>query len=32
MKELGTYTTDIKTIQRRVEAAGFKDFFAQAVR
>jgi len=31
MKELGTYTTDIEAIQRRVEAAGFKNFFAQEV-
>jgi len=31
MKELGTYTTDVEVIRRRVEEAGFKDFFAQAV-
>ncbi|HEC33449.1 MAG TPA: FAD-dependent oxidoreductase [Chloroflexi bacterium] len=32
MKELGTYTTDVEVIRRRVEEAGFKDFFAQEVR
>jgi len=32
MKELGTYTTDVEAIQQQVEAAGFKDFFAQEVR
>ena len=32
MKELGSYTTDVAAIQRRVEQAGFKDFFAREVR
>lgn len=32
MKELGLYTTDVEAIQRRVEDAGFTDFFAKEVR
>lgn len=32
MKELGTYTMDVGAIRRRVEEAGFCDFFAQEVR
>jgi len=31
MQELGTYTTDVETIQERVKAAGFEGFFAQRV-
>lgn len=31
MKELGTYTTDIETIQNRVQQVGFEDFFARQV-
>lgn len=31
MKELGTYTTDAEAIWRRVEEAGFTDFFARPV-
>jgi threonine dehydrogenase-like Zn-dependent dehydrogenase len=31
MKELGTYTTDVEVIQKRVKEAGFEGFFAQKV-
>ena len=32
MKELGSYTTDIAAIQKRVEEAGFKNFFDREIR
>jgi hypothetical protein len=32
MKELGSYTTDVAAIRRRVEQAGFTSFFAREVR
>lgn len=31
MKELGTYTTDLAAIRRRVADSGFTGFFAQEV-
>ena len=32
MKELGTYTTDVKAIRQRVAEVGFEDFFAREVK